>query len=87
MLEATPKPSRCSKVTATALGCTILKFPEGRLDVLCDPPEDPGKPKGGRPGADRREAIEGNFWILDEGSKRKDLPAEFGTKSSVHRAF
>jgi len=27
------------------------------------------------------------FWILDNGAKWKDLPVEFGAKSSVHRAF
>jgi transposase len=66
----------------------MLKLSEDQLDVLCNLlPEDPPKPKGGRPRADRRNAIAGIFWILDNGAKWKDLPAEFGTKSSVHRAF
>ena len=36
---------------------------------------------------DRRQALRGIFWMLDNGAKWKDLPAEFGAKSSVHRAF
>ena len=56
--------------------------------MLCDLlPDDPARPKGGRPRTDKRKAIAGIFWILDNGAKWKDLPAEFGTKSSVHRAF
>lgn len=66
----------------------MLKLSEDQLDVLYNLlPDDPPKPKGGRPRADRRKAIAGIFWILDNGAKWKDLPAEFGTKSSVHRAF
>lgn len=29
----------------------------------------------------------GIFWILDNGAKWKDLPAEYGSKSTVHRWF
>lgn len=67
----------------------MLKLSENQLDTLCALlPEDPPKPKGGGgPRSDRRRAIAGIFWILDNGAKWKDLPAEFGTKSSVHRAF
>ncbi|NJL73410.1 MAG: IS5 family transposase [Candidatus Competibacteraceae bacterium] len=31
--------------------------------------------------------MRGIFWILDNGAKWKDLPAEFGSKSTVHRWF
>lgn len=36
---------------------------------------------------DKRKAVEGIFWILDNGAKWKDLPAHFGSKSAVHRWF
>jgi len=36
---------------------------------------------------DKRLAIKGIFWILDNGAKWKDLPSEFGSKSAVHRHF
>jgi transposase len=66
----------------------MSKLSEDQLDVICNLlPDDPPTPKGGRPRSDRRGAIAGIFWILDNGAKWKDLPAEFGTKSSVHRAF
>lgn len=66
----------------------MLQLTEEQLDVLCELlPEDPPKPKGGRPRTDRRQAIRGVFWILDNGAKWKDLPPEFGSKSAVHRAF
>ncbi len=53
-------------------------------EILADPPS---RPEGGRPRSDKRKAIAGIFWILDNRAKWKDLPVEFGTKSSVHRAF
>lgn len=31
--------------------------------------------------------IRGIFWVLDNGAKWKDLPDEFGSKSTVHRWF
>lgn len=66
----------------------MLQLSEGQLDMLCELlPDDPPRPRGGRPRSDRRKAIAGIFWILDNGAKWKDLPAEYGTKSSVHRAF
>lgn len=34
----------------------------------------------------KRQAIAGIFWILDNGAKWKGLPKEFGCKSSVHLA-
>jgi len=34
---------------------------------------------------DKRLAIKGIFWILDNGANWKDLPSEFGSKSAVMR--
>lgn len=66
----------------------MLQLTEDQLTLLCELlPDHPARPKGGRPRLDKAKAIEGIFWILDNGAKWKDLPAEFGTKSSVHRAF
>lgn len=66
----------------------MLQLTESQLDMLCGMlPDHPARPKGGRPRADKRQAIAGIFWILDNGAKWKDLPEEYGTKSSVHRAF
>lgn len=66
----------------------MLHLSESELDMIdLMLPEDPPKPSGGRPRSDRRKAIEGIFWILDNGAKWKDLPAQYGSKSSVHRAF
>ncbi len=31
--------------------------------------------------------VQGIFWILDNGAKWKDLPTEFGPKSTVHDRF
>jgi transposase len=50
-------------------------------------PNPPRNPKGGRPPVDKRNVVRGIFWILDNGAKWKDLPAEFGSKSTVHRWF
>jgi transposase len=50
-------------------------------------PDAPVSPKGGRPPMDKRKALRGIFWILDNGAKWKDLPREFGAKSSVHGYF
>lgn len=36
---------------------------------------------------DKRKALAGIFWMLDNGAKWKDLPAEYGSKSAVHRWF
>lgn len=66
----------------------MLHLNENELDMIdLMLPEDPPSPKGGRPRSDRRKAIEGIFWILDNAAKWKDLPEQFGSKSSVHRAF
>jgi len=66
----------------------MLQLTAPELDILCTMlPDQALSPKGGRPPTDKRMAIGGIFWILDNGAKWKDLPAEFGTKSAVHRAF
>jgi transposase len=66
----------------------MLQLSEEQLDMIdLMLPPDPPRPRGGRPRSDRRKAIEGIFWILDNGAKWKDLPRRFGSRSSVHRAF
>ena len=50
-------------------------------------PDAPVSPRGGRPAMDKRQALRGIFWILDNGAKWKDLPRRFGSKSSVHKYF
>jgi transposase len=66
----------------------MLTLTETELDWLCERiPDRPRSPKGGRPPAEKRQVLRGIFWILDNGAKWKDLPAEFGSKSTVHRWF
>jgi len=66
----------------------MLQLTDDQLDMICALlPDHPARPKGGRPRANKRDAVAGIFWILDNGAKWKDLPRRFGTKSSVHRAF
>lgn len=36
---------------------------------------------------DKRKVVAGVFWVLDNGAKWKDLPAQYGAKSTVHRWF
>jgi transposase len=66
----------------------MLKLTEEQLDWLTDRiPNHKPSPKGGRPALDKRKAMQGIFWILDNGAKWKDLPRRFGSKSAVHRWF
>ena len=66
----------------------MLRLTDAQLDWLVQRiPDPPRSPKGGRPPADKRKVIQGIFWMLDNGAKWKDLPAEFGAKSTVHRWF
>jgi transposase len=66
----------------------MLELTEQELDWLCERiPDPPRNPLGGRPPLDKRRAVAGIFWILDNGAKWKDLPARFGSKSAVHRWF
>jgi len=66
----------------------MLTLTSEQLDWLCERIEDPPvSPQGGRPRANKRDVIRGIFWILDNGAKWKDLPREFGSKSTVHRRF
>jgi transposase len=66
----------------------MLQLTEDQLDWLCaNVPDMPKSSKGGRPAMDKRLALKGIFWILDNGAKWKDLPREFGTKSAVNRWF
>ena len=50
-------------------------------------PDAPVSPKGGRPAINKRDALRGIFWILDNSAKWKSLPRAFGSKSAVHRWF
>jgi transposase len=50
-------------------------------------PDSPRNPLGGHPAVDKRQVLRGIFWMLDNGAKWKGLPAEFGSKSTVHRWF
>ncbi len=66
----------------------MLHLTDAQLDWICEQiPEAPRSPKGGRPPADKRKMVQGIFWILDNGAKWKDLPVEFGPKSTVHDWF
>ena len=66
----------------------MLILTEQQLDWVCARlPEHTRSPLGGRPPADKRLTVAGIFWILDNGAKWKDLPEEFGSKSTVHRWF
>jgi transposase len=66
----------------------MLTLTDSQLDWLTERiPDPPRSPLGGRPTVDKRKVIQGIFWILDNGAKWKDLPAEFGSKSTVHRWF
>jgi transposase len=66
----------------------MLRLTESQLDWICEQiPDAERSPLGGRPRADKRKVVEGIFWVLDNGAKWKDLPARFGSKSTVHRWF
>lgn len=66
----------------------MLTLTDEQLDWLEErTPDHALNPKGGRPPVDKRQAIAGIFWILDNGAKWKDLPRRFGSKSAVHRWF
>ena len=65
-----------------------MRLTNEQLDWICERvPDAPRSPLGGRPPTDKRLAVAGIFWILDNGAKWKDLPREFGSKSAVHRCF
>ena len=65
-----------------------MRLTDEQLDWICERvPDAPRNPKGGRPPTNKRNAIAGIFWILDNGAKWKDLPRHFGSKSAVHRWF
>ncbi|TWT45689.1 Transposase DDE domain protein [Phycisphaerae bacterium RAS1] len=66
----------------------MLILTDEQLDwIAAQIPDPPARPKGGRPIADKRRTLRGIFWILDNGAKWKDLPSQFGSKSTVHRWF
>jgi len=66
----------------------MLILTDEQLDWIAERiPDHATSPKGGRPPADKRRTLRGIFWMLDNGAKWKDLPREFGSKSTVHRWF
>lgn len=66
----------------------MLRLTDEQVEWIAERvPDAPVSPKGGRPPTDKRSAIRGIFWILDNGAKWKDLPRRFGSKSAVHRWF
>jgi transposase len=66
----------------------MLRLTDEQLDWLVERiPDHPVSPKGGRPPLPKRQALQGIFWILDNGAKWKNLPKRFGSKSAVHRWF
>ena len=48
-------------------------------------PKPPRRRKGGRPPAADRKCFEGILWILWTGAPWSELPARYGSKSTVHR--
>ncbi len=65
-----------------------MRLTDEQLEWLAERvPDAPVSPKGGRPAMDKRLALRGIFWVLDNGAKWKDLPRHFGSKSSVHKYF
>ena len=66
----------------------MLKLTDEQLDWILERiPDAPRSPKGGRRTAEKRKTLRGIFWMLDNGAKWKDLPRQFGSKSTVHRWF
>lgn len=47
----------------------------------------PGAARTGRPPADRRNVVDGIFWILRAGAPWRDLPADFGKWQTVWHLF
>lgn len=65
-----------------------MRLTEQQLEWLAERvPDAPVSPRGGRPALDKCRALRGIFWVLDNGAKWKDLPRQFGAKSSVHKYF
>jgi len=50
-------------------------------------PEEPPKPKGGRPRMDDRQAMTAIFYVLRTGIQWKALPRQMGAASTVHDRF
>jgi len=42
---------------------------------------------GGRPGLSRQRIFEGILWVLNSGSRWKDLPSEYPSYQTCHRLF
>lgn len=61
------------------------RLTDEQWDLICDlfPPPKPT----GRPPRDRRQIIDGIFWILRTGSPWRDLPDDFGPWATVWDLF
>lgn len=62
-----------------------LLLSDDEWDLIKDAFPEP-KPTG-RPPVDRRQVMDGIFWILRTGSPWRDLPEEFGKWQTVWRLF
>ena len=63
----------------------MLRLTHVQLGWIREPTSDaPSSPTGGRPFADKRKMVQGIFRILDNRTKWKSLPADFGAKGTVH---
>jgi transposase len=50
-------------------------------------PQLPTHNTRGRPRADDRRTLNGILWVLHSGARWKDLPKEYGSRSTCHRRF
>lgn len=67
---------------------TMLTHTDEQLDWLGEQvPDAPVSPKRGRPAIDKRGALRGIFWVLDNGANWKHLLRRFASQSAVHRWF
>ncbi len=65
-----------------------MRLTDEQLDWQADRvPDAPVSPKCGRPATDKRDALHGIFWGVDNNAKRKGLPRRFGSESAAHRWF
>jgi transposase len=66
---------------------TIWRVPD-ELWALAEPiVRPPAQPKGGRPWADSRRALDGVLYVLRTGCQWRAVPAEFGPGTTLHDRF
>lgn len=67
---------------------TVIKISDSQWEMIeAVLPPEPGKNLGGRPPTANRKCFEGILWILREGLPWSELPACYGSRSSVNRRF